>query len=130
MDSTQEAFVRAYQIWKRLRDTTWAEGWVMTTSLNLCRKEHRLARRDKESALIATPKMSSPKAELIDLLEGMKKLSPRQRQVVTLFYLEDLSIAQLAELLHISEGAVKKHLYRGRTMLRSSPELEGSNREE
>ena len=41
LDSTQEAFARAYARWSRLGKESWSGGWTMTTSLNLCRRAMR-----------------------------------------------------------------------------------------
>jgi RNA polymerase sigma factor (sigma-70 family) len=45
------------------------------------------------------------------------QLPPRQRAAMTLYYLEDLSIHDIATILRCSEGTVKSQLARGRTYL-------------
>ena len=47
-----------------------------------------------------------------------RKLSPQQRAVVVLTYWQDLTPSAVAELLDVSEGAVRKHLARARKHLR------------
>ncbi len=47
----------------------------------------------------------------------MRSLPRRQAQVVTLHYLEDLSVADVAEVLDMAPGTVKKHLHDGRRTL-------------
>ena len=39
------------------------------------------------------------------------------REVIVLFYLEDRSVADVAQILDIPEGAVKSHLHRARRAL-------------
>lgn len=53
--------------------------------------------------------------EILDVVSG---LSLRQRAVIVLTYWSDLDASQVAKLLDISEGAVKRHLARARTHLR------------
>jgi RNA polymerase sigma factor (sigma-70 family) len=88
----------------------------MTTALNLCRKEHgrraRVRSGDVPERLIA---LSSAALEMRDALAG---LPTRQREAVTLFYVGDLSIHAIAEVMNISDGAVKAHLSHGRKRLR------------
>src|SRR5438093_5791870 len=40
-DATQEAFARALERWKRLRERSWVAGWVTTTALNVARRALR-----------------------------------------------------------------------------------------
>jgi len=44
-DATQEAFARALERWDRLGQQEWAAGWVVTTALNVARRNLR-RRRD------------------------------------------------------------------------------------
>lgn len=63
-------------------------------------------------------------AELrLDLLRALVTLPRMQRAVVTMRYVEDRPIAEVAEALGISEGAVKKYAHRGCAALRESAHL-------
>ena len=54
---------------------------------------------------------------------ALRALPDRQRVAVALHYLADLSVADVAAAMGISEGAVKTHLHRARSQLAVS--LEG-----
>ncbi len=58
-----------------------------------------------------------PSPEIVDALT---RLSPRQRAVIHLAYWEDLTPADIADRIGISEGSVRRHLARARQNLRSS----------
>lgn len=58
-----------------------------------------------------------------DLLRALAALPRQQRAVVVLRYFEDRSTAEAADLLRISQGAVKTHLHRALSSLRSSHHL-------
>lgn len=63
-------------------------------------------------------------AELrLDVLRALATLPRMQRAVVTMRYLDDLSIAEVAEALGISQGAVKKYAHHGCAALRGSVHL-------
>ena len=47
----------------------------------------------------------------------VRSLPRRQAQVVALYYLEDRTIADIAEILDMAQGTVKKHLHDGRRTL-------------
>ena len=52
------------------------------------------------------------------VLEALRHLPDRQREVIALRYYLDLSEADIAETLGISRGAVKSHASRGASALR------------
>ena len=53
-----------------------------------------------------------------EVLAAVARLSPRQRAVVYLTYWDDLDPMSVAEVLGISDGAVRRHLARARKSLR------------
>ena len=53
------------------------------------------------------------------LFEAVMALPVKYRVVVHLFYYEDYSIAQMAQILHAREGTVKSQLSRGRQLLKN-----------
>jgi DNA-directed RNA polymerase specialized sigma24 family protein len=48
----------------------------------------------------------------------VRRLPPQQQIAVSLFYVEQLSVREIAVSMKLSEGAVKYHLHAGRTALR------------
>ncbi len=121
-DVAQEAFARAFARWKRLRSQPWAGGWVMTTALNLCKRHHK-RRADASVAATSGVDVRNRSDAGLDLARALQKLPMRQRTAVTLFYLGDLPLGQIAHLMQISEGAVKAHLAEARAALRGSLEV-------
>jgi RNA polymerase sigma-70 factor (ECF subfamily) len=60
----------------------------------------------------------------------VRELPEQQRHAVVLYYVEDRSVADVAEILQCSEGSVKTHLSRARTALARTlghPEEEGTS---
>lgn len=67
--------------------------------------------------------------ESADLVHyGLSKLPVDQREILTFFFLEEFSIAEISEILHLPDGTVKSRLHRARNALRSILIKEGGHR--
>jgi RNA polymerase sigma-70 factor (ECF subfamily) len=91
---------------------------VTKTAFNLTRRHFR--RRQMTGGPAATP---GPTADRVDVLTALRSLPERQRQAVVLHYLTDCPVATVAEVMGVSEGAVKAHLFKARAALRSGLEV-------
>lgn len=118
-EATQEAFARAFARWPRLAGYASPRGWVTTVAMNLCRRHHR---RRQNQAFIEAP-VPGPTSDRIELLAALRQLPERQRRAVVLHYLLDCPVTVVADLMNLSEGAVKSHLSRARSTLRNSMEV-------
>lgn len=122
-DATQEAFIRAYARWPKIRGYESPAGWVRRVALNASRdsfRSDRRRRRREESVPLTT---ETPHADRYhsdsSAQEMLQSLPDRQREVATLFYVDDRSIAEIASILQVNEGTVKSHLSDARDRLRS-----------
>jgi RNA polymerase sigma-70 factor (ECF subfamily) len=88
----------------------------MTTALNLCRKEHGRRARVRSGEVPERPVQLG--SVTVEMRDALRELPARQREAITLFYVGDLSIHAIAEVMNISDGAVKAHLSNGRKRLR------------
>ena len=121
-DAAQEAFIKAYARWGSLRSYDLPEAWVRRVAINRCRDTHRSDRRraDRERPDVAPP-TSSPADGVVGrtiAVQLVQHLPPRQRTVAVLFYLDDLSIEEIARTLGLRVGTVKFHLSKARHRLR------------
>lgn len=123
-DSVQDAFIKAYARWSQLKKYDDPTLWVRRVAINKSRDTRRsfLRRRAREDRFddptVAEQAVVWQSDAEIDVEGVLHQLSPRQRSVAALFYLEDLSVAEIAASLDISDGAVKFHLNKARTSLR------------
>lgn len=114
-DAVQEAFARALERWDSVATHPNRIAWVTRVALNLHTSDWRIWRREQ-----AEPPELAVEDELpIDpwLLRAVWRLPRRQRQVVALRVLLDMSAEQTAEVLGISVGAVGSHLHRAMSTL-------------
>lgn len=116
-DATQEAFERAFVRWRRLSREGWAGGWVMTTALNLMRKDLKRP-RDADLARVA-PSVATDRYET-DLLDILRGLPHRQRAAVLLHYVADMPVREVADAMGVAEGTVKALLAQAREKLRTT----------
>ena len=118
-DACQDAFAKAYSRWKRVSRMNSPLGWAIVTAQNFCRSQATA------KIGLSEPQVPTSADELesfetrADLIKIIRTLSSRQQQAVVLHYFEDLSIADTAEAMGLSEGGVKAHLARGRERLRT-----------
>ncbi len=132
VDATQEAFIKASARWSKIRSYELPAAWVRKTAINASRDSWRSdrRRRQRESPLV-TNAVPSPAADIVDdaataALLGC--LSRRQREVATLFYVEDRSVSETAGLLGVSEGTVKSQLADARDRMRQHLTAEEARR--
>jgi RNA polymerase sigma factor (sigma-70 family) len=67
---------------------------------------------------VALPDLVDPPEVRPEVLRAVQALSVKQRAVIVLTYWEDLGPSVIAQLMGISEGAVKRHLARARSHLK------------
>jgi len=122
----QDAFVATHGHWHRLRDPEKALAYLRQAVVNRSRSalRHRaVVERHalRESRLPAAPDVDSSSLGVgrrEAVLDALRALPTRQREVLALRYYLDLSEAQIADALGISRGAVKAHASRGSATLR------------
>lgn len=96
-------------------------AYLFRAVLNRSRSHHRSSsrRRAREQRVAAmTPETSESPALSVDAHRALSALTAQQRAVVYLTYWDDQSPIQIAQLLDVSEGTVRKQLARARTHLR------------
>jgi RNA polymerase sigma-70 factor (ECF subfamily) len=114
----QEVFLRYIRSAPLFLDEEHRKAWLLRVTVNCCNSFMGSAWRRHtvplEENLGARPKEQS------DLWETLRSLSPTHRTVIHLFYYEDYSISEIAQILKITESNVKVRLSRGRSLLRDN----------
>jgi RNA polymerase sigma-70 factor (ECF subfamily) len=121
----QDAFMRAYARWGRVSRLEDPAGWIRHVAVNRMRDHFRKVERGRRAfdrlapqAAVTTPAPDEP-SELAALLAG---LPLQQRIAAALFYVDDLSVGEIASAMELSDGAVKYHLHAARKTLRDALE--------
>lgn len=125
-DLTQEIWVRVIRAMPTLREGARLRGWLFGIARRALMDRLRHAYAAPATAavdlatLIAEPEPFDGEADLQQLEVSLETLPVIEREVLTLFYLKDLSLAELADALAVPVGTVKSRLFRARRMLRAA----------
>ena len=120
-DVAQEACARTYSRWSSVYDhcTPWCVRVASNLALDQLRARTRAIRRNERlQSATATSTIATAIDDRLDLSNALAALPRRQRDVVVLRYLGDLSEQQTATVLGVSVGSVKTHGSRGLAKLR------------
>lgn len=119
-DAASEALARCVASWRRLQGVEYQRAWVLRVTTNVAIDAIRRTRTTPVGTA-ADPRTTSIAADdRLSLAEALSRLPKRQREVLVLRFLADLTEVQVAQHLCISQGAVKQHARRGLAALRQS----------
>ncbi|MDQ1378081.1 MAG: hypothetical protein QOE15_2254 [Acidimicrobiaceae bacterium] len=121
-DAASEALAKAYLRWPQLRHLAYRNAWVLRVATNeaigtirmQARRDRILRRQPPQLSVADHPE--EPRQLVVDQI---RRLPHRQRQVVMLRFYAELSTDEVAATLHISAGSVKSHLHRALHTLRA-----------
>lgn len=133
-DLAQTAFVSLHRHWRKVRDKAALDAYVRRTLVRAVIDESRRPWRRERSMPDITMLASTGPASVIPvsadtgervatkqaLLDGLRRVPPRQRAVLVLRFLEGLDVAGVAEVLGCSQGTVKSQTARGLDALRAA----------
>ena len=119
-DVMQDAILKAYSNLAQLKDREKFRPWILSIVHNIAIAYIR-GRKDtvdiSEREDLASPEPAIDPAARLTVREAVEKLKMPYRTVILLFYYEEYSARQIAEVMCSSEIAVKQQLSRGRKML-------------
>jgi len=120
-DVVQETWVGAIRGLRGLRDPAQFPAWIYGIATRKCADAIRtsMRRRRLDADADTDRPVTSPTSEQqIDLATAIRGLPPIHRAAVHLFYVEDLSVEEIASVLGIPAGTVKSRLHHAREALK------------
>lgn len=119
-DAIQETIVKAFSKINSLKKDAFAKTWLIRILLNECynilRQKSRQIPMDMREEM--DTKVEPEPQDYSDLYRAVSQLQEELRVPVVLYYGEDFSVREIAQVLEISEGAVQKRLARARQKLK------------
>lgn len=133
-DIAQEVFIKAYRQWDRFRGDSSVYTWLYKITVNLCRDRARSAwwRRmlptDDPDVLSHGESQLPPEdgpedavlriAQNEELMAAVMQLPDAYREAIVLYYYQELSTVEIAEITGVSDNTIKTRLFRARAMLK------------
>ena len=126
-DATQETFFKAYKAMDRFQGGSSEKTWLMRIAINTCKDIRRGAwfrHTDRNISLDKLPEPAvPPQADSVLITLEVMRLPAKEREVVLLRYYQNMTLAEVAQVLGISATAVAKRLKKAQEHL--DPVLKG-----
>jgi RNA polymerase sigma-70 factor (ECF subfamily) len=129
-DVTQDVFLAAFRAMPRYRGDAQLWTWLMRITINQCRTQQRrryvklkalkslITRQWHLSAAASADETPERDETATRIREAVTKLSPKDREVIVLYYLEEMDVSAMTGLLGTSVSNVNVRLHRARERLR------------
>lgn len=122
-DVVQDTFIQYLSKTQNFESEQHIRAWLIRVAINKAKNKTSSFFRRKTLPLddydyIQT--LSFPSEEASALFEAVMHLPDQYRIVIHLFYYEDYSVKEIAEILKLTQNNVKVRLSRGRTLLRNT----------
>lgn len=119
-DLVQDALTEAHRNWSRIRHYEDPAGWVRRVLVNKSISRGRRLQTEKKClARLRNNRADSvePTEPSVEVWQAVCTLPRRQAEAIALFYWEDQSVKEIAQILGVSSETAKTHLKRGRRAL-------------
>lgn len=118
-DAVQNVFVKLWNSKTDFDNDEHIDKWLSKVCINECKKTLKyMLRHNSVSLEEATTYPVFDKDSYFEVYNAVQSLKKNDRLVIHLFYYEQLSVKEIAALLHLSENAVKTRLHRARSTLK------------
>lgn len=138
-DLLQETFLHAWTHLRHLRQPHLVRAWLLQVARNRCRDFFKSAQRREQSVTAesleqyldrAGRSLGRPPEAAAELMDALEILPAPEQELVRLFYLEGLTVAEIAAQRHCPAGTVKRHLFHARDHLREAVGICATTRRE
>jgi len=113
-DALQDALTRAWRRLDTLKDDAAFRCWMARIVVN-CSKD--ILRRRRFRTVELDESIPAPSVEDAPLAEAISSLNEGLRLPITLYYLEGMSVPEVAQVMRLPQGTVKNRLFRARKKL-------------
>ena len=121
-DAVQETFIKVYKNLQTFRGDSSEKTWLMRIAVNTCHDIHRsrwFKLIDPRYTPDMLPEASVPfEQEEEELITEIMQLPHKLREVVLLYYYQDMTVAEIADSLGIAQSTVSERMKRARNKLR------------
>ncbi len=129
-DMAQEAFLKAFRLLRGFRGACSFSTWMYRVTCSVCLTELTRRKRRSEVELLpkhagAAPAAATDTADIPELIRGcVSRLPSHYAEIIRLYYFQETSYEEIAQLLAIPMGTLKTWMHRARHQLRAIVEKE------
>ena len=131
-DAVQETFLKAYKGLDSFKGNSSEKTWLIRIAINVCNDMRRNSWFRFIDQKIDVERLQIPKWEQndvsISLMMEIMRLPRKYMEAILLYYYEDMKVAEIAEMLGISDTVISRRLKKAREMLKGM--LEGVDLDE
>ena len=122
-DVFSEVFLAYFKKERTFESEEHRKAWLIRVTIN-CAKDLLAQRAQLQQLHEETlPDQTARDADTyMDLYKAIEQLRPEYREVIKLYYLDDLSVKEIAQILNKNENTIKTQLFRARDTLKSALE--------
>lgn len=121
-DAVQETFIKAYRALSSFRNESNLKTWLMKIAINTCRDMQRGSWWKHINRAVTLDQLNSAihpvSDDMISLNMEVAKLPMKLREVVLLYYYQDMTTEEIADALGIAPSTVSSRLKKAREKLR------------
>lgn len=118
-DVLQNVFLKLWKYSEDFESEVHIDKWLTTVCVNESKNYIKSPFRKKTSSYFEEETQSEFESmQNLDLFNAVMSLPKKERTVIHLFYYEDMTVKEIAEMLKIKESAVKTRLHRARKSLK------------
>lgn len=121
-DITQETFIQVYKKYHTFEHKASVKTWIMRIAINKCKNYMRLHWfKMRVNSELQDMEQQSQEDNILtkEMIVGeISRLKPKYKEVILLYYYQELSISEISSVLEEKESAVKVRLKRAREQLK------------
>lgn len=125
-DALQETYIKVWQKYSTYRFEANERTWITRIAINVCKNYLRTAwfKKTETTDIMEIFKGSSKEykqlEESIDIMQAIQGLKEKYRTVLLLYYYEEFSVKEIADILNTKQSTVLSLLRRGRNQIKDN----------
>lgn len=125
-DVYQETFLRVCRSFSGYRRESSEKTWITSIAVNVCRDYMRSAWKKRVvvtddfyscASESNTEEIIEKQSDKKELIEAIMKLPDKYREIIHLYYYQEMDVNSIAKVLKIPSGTVKSRLFKARNLL-------------
>ena len=128
-DAVQETFLKAYKNLQSFRGESSEKTWLIRIAINVCKDMKRTAWFRNIGRMVSIDDVQIPQVQELEVksavVSEIMQLPGKLKEVVLLYYYEDMNLSEIAETLNVSVTTVHRRLEKARVLLKNM--LEGGD---